>query len=52
MTAHAHAAVADGTQAASHLVSPRTYITIFLALMVLTAVTVGVAVMVGVASGT
>jgi cytochrome c oxidase subunit 4 len=30
-------------QAASHLVSPRTYVTIFLLLMVLTAVTVGAA---------
>ena len=40
-----HAATANGAemQAASHLVSPRTYVTIFLLLMVLTAVTVGAA---------
>jgi cytochrome c oxidase subunit IV len=33
----------DEMQAARHLVSPRTYVTIFLLLMVLTAVTVGAA---------
>jgi cytochrome c oxidase subunit 4 len=45
MTQHAQTATSNGDemQAASHLVSPRTYVTIFLALMVLTAVTVGVA---------
>jgi cytochrome c oxidase subunit 4 len=43
MTTHAHTAPTDEMQAASHVVSPRLYITIFLALMVLTAVTVGVA---------
>jgi cytochrome c oxidase subunit 4 len=45
MTAHTHTAPADDglMQAASHLVSPRTYVSIFLALMVLTGVTVGVA---------
>ncbi|MDO8941684.1 MAG: cytochrome C oxidase subunit IV family protein [Desulfobacterales bacterium] len=45
MTAHTHTAPSDNgiMQAAAHLVSPRVYVTIFLALMVLTAVTVGVA---------
>jgi cytochrome c oxidase subunit 4 len=45
MTAHTHTAQTDDgiMQAASHLVSPRIYVTIFLALMVLTGVTVGVA---------
>jgi cytochrome c oxidase subunit 4 len=45
MAHHAHTAAQDDgeMQAASHLVSPRTYVTIFLALMVLTAVTVGAA---------
>ena len=33
----------DEMQAATHLVSPRTYVTIFMLLMVLTAVTVGAA---------
>jgi cytochrome c oxidase subunit 4 len=45
MTHHAHAVAADNgeMQAASHPVSPRTYVSIFLALMVLTSVTVGAA---------
>jgi cytochrome c oxidase subunit IV len=43
MAQHAHATTAGEMQAASHLVSPRIYITIFLALMVLTAVTVSAA---------
>ncbi len=45
MTAHTQTPAADDglMQAASHLVSPRTYVAIFLALMVLTGVTVGVA---------
>ena len=45
MVQDAHAATAGGDElrAASHIVSPRIYVTIFLALMVLTAVTVGAA---------
>ncbi len=45
MTHHAQAATHDGgsMQAAKHLVSPRTYVSIFLVLMVLTGVTVGTA---------
>lgn len=45
MSEHVQAAVPGNgdMQAATHLVSPRTYVTIFLALMVLTAVTVGTA---------
>ena len=40
---HAVAAPIGEVQAARHLVSPRTYVSIFLALMVLTGVTVGAA---------
>jgi cytochrome c oxidase subunit 4 len=45
MAHHAEAATQDNgeMQAARHLVAPRTYVAIFLALMVLTAVTVGAA---------
>lgn len=44
MTQHAHAATADGGHGAGrHVIGPATYVTIFLALMVLTAVTVGAA---------
>ena len=44
MSAQTHAAAHTGeVQTARHLVSPRTYVTIFLALMVLTGVTVGAA---------
>ena len=45
MTQHAQAITANGEDmvAAKHLVPPRTYVVIFLALMVLTAVTVGAA---------
>ncbi len=43
MTQHAHAATADTGTTGRHVVSPGLYVTIFLALMALTAVTVGVA---------
>lgn len=44
MTQHAHAATADtGATPGRHVVSPGLYVAIFLALMALTAITVGVA---------